>query len=166
MAERSTASLAACFALLLPTALVGGVAEDQLRIPRLGQAAELYSRHCQGCHGHKGISVAEVPTLRGRAGWFLHTQEGREYIVRVPGVALALISDAELATVLNWMLETYSPEELPPGWAPFTAEEVSALRRDPLPDISKTRAAVVEQLSAEGVIPGIEALEFGPERDD
>ena len=166
MAARSTASLVACFALFLPTTTVGEVAEDQLRIPRLGQAAELFSRHCQGCHGHTGVSVAEVPTLRGRAGSFLHTQEGREYIVRVPGVALALVSDAELATILNWMLETYSSEELPSGWTPFTAQEVSALRRDPLPDISKSRAAVVEQLAAEGVIPATEALEFGPERKD
>lgn len=141
----------------------GGAAEDRLTIPRLDRAAELYSRNCQGCHGHTGVSVDEVPDLRDRIGWFLHTPEGRDYVVRVPGVAFALVDDEALALTLNWMLETFSARQLPKGWSAFTAEEVGRLRRRPVANIRTERAAVVGGLVHRGVIPDAQSVSFGAE---
>lgn len=141
----------------------GGAAEERLAIPRFERAAELYARNCQGCHGHTGVSVDEVPDLSGRVGWFLHTAAGRDYVVRVPGVAFALIGDDELAMTLNWMLQTYSAGELPDAWTPFSSEEVGRLRRRPVASIQQERAAVVEELVRRGVIPDAETVSFGAE---
>ncbi len=49
-------------------------------LPKVRGAAEDYSRNCQGCHGHLGHSVAEVPRLKDRVGLFTHTPEGRAYL--------------------------------------------------------------------------------------
>lgn len=165
MAARGAAVLAATLALLATSAGSGEVAEDRLDIPRVGSAAELYARNCQGCHGHKGITVPEVPALKDRVGWFLHTPEGRDYIVQVPGVAFALVSDDELATVLNWMLSVYSREQLPADWRPYTAREVGALRRRPLGNVSSKREDVITDLVSEGVISEKAALGFGAKSD-
>lgn len=158
---------ASCIALaaLAPLApALAGPAEEALEIPRFGQAAELYARNCQGCHGHEGVSVDEVPDLRAQVGRFLHTPAGRDYIVRVPGVAFALIDDAELALTLNWTLQTFSASELPEGWQPFDADEVGRLRRQPVTNIATERAAVVSELVELGVIDAAEHMAFGTER--
>lgn len=160
------ASLLAVAAAAAPLAsAVGGTAEDRLTIPRLDEVAELYSRNCQGCHGHTGVSVDEVPDLRDRVGWFLHTTEGRDYIVRVPGVAFALLDDQRLALTLNWMLETFSAGQLPDGWEAFTAEEVGRLRRRPVANIRSERSVVVNELVRRGVIPDPQSVSFGAEPD-
>ena len=143
----------------------GGAVEDQSSIPRFDRAAELYARNCQGCHGHTGVSVDEVPDLRDRVGWFLHTPGGRDYIVRVPGVAFALVDDEGLALMLNWMLETFSAPQLPEGWSAFTADEVGGLRRRPVASIRSERAAVVDELVRGGVIPDAQSVSFGAEPD-
>jgi mono/diheme cytochrome c family protein len=165
LTARGATVLAATLALLSAPAGSGEVAEAGLDIPRVGAAAELYARNCQGCHGHKGITVPEVPTLRDRVGWFLHTPEGRDYIVQVPGVAFALVTDDELAKVLNWMLSNYSREQLPAHWRPYTAREVGALRRKPLGNVSDKRQDVIAELVSEGVIPEKAALSFGARPD-
>jgi hypothetical protein len=149
--------------VLAVAAAVGSAAEDRLTIPRLDRAAELYSRNCQGCHGHTGVSVDEVPDLRDRVGWFLHTPEGRDYIVRVPGVAFAPLDDEALALTLNWMLETFSARRLPEGWSAFTADEVGRLRRRPVANIQSERGAVVDELVRRGVIPSARSVSFGAE---
>jgi hypothetical protein len=62
------------------------VRKNRTVLPRVNGPAEDYSRHCQGCHGHVGVSVTEMPRLRDRVGYFLHTPAGRAYIVQVPSV--------------------------------------------------------------------------------
>jgi hypothetical protein len=157
--------LAVAAAASPPAFAAGGAAEARLTIPRFDRAAELYARNCQGCHGHTGVSVDEVPDLRDRVGWFLHTDQGRDYIVRVPGVAFAPIDDEMLALTLNWMLETFSARQLPEGWSAFTADEVGRLRRRPVANIQSERGAVVEQLVRRGVIPDAQSISFGAEAD-
>jgi hypothetical protein len=157
------AALAAAAAPL--AAAAGGTAEDRLTIPRFDRAAELFSRNCQGCHGHTGVSVREVPDLRDRVGWFLHTPEGRDYIVRVPGVAFALLDDDRLALTLNWALETFSARQLPADWRPYTADEVGRLRRRPVASVASERAAVVDRLVRRGVIPDALSVSFGAKPD-
>ena len=154
-------AVAAAAAPLAATA--GSAAEDRLTIPRFERAAELYSRNCQGCHGHTGVSVDEVPDLRDRVGWFLHTPDGRDYIVRVPGVAFAPLDDEALALSLNWAIETFSARQVPEGWSAFTADEVGRSRRRPVANIQSERAAVVDELVRRGVIPNARSVGFGAE---
>ncbi len=60
---------------------------------------------------------------------FLATPRGSAYLVRVPGVAGSQLSDARVATLLNWMLrELASDPPAPEKFAPFSEAEVARER--------------------------------------
>jgi len=100
-----------------------------------------YLLHCSGCHMPDGSGLAPVvPTLRDIPGRMLAKPEGRSYIVRVPGVAQAPISDRKLTEVLNWILNEFSSTTLPENFEPLTVEEVSQARGRLLADPLKYRA--------------------------
>jgi len=89
--------------------------------------------NCQGCHRLDGSgSDATDPGLAGTVAKFLWVPGGREYLVRVPGVATSPLPDAELAEVVNWMLWRFDREHLPSNFRPFTADEMGPLRSHPL----------------------------------
>ena len=129
-------------------------------LPRVTGAAEDYSRHCQGCHGHLGDSVVEVPRLKGRVGFFTHSPEGRAYIVQVPNVLQAHLSDARLAALLNWLLREYSGAELPGAFAPYTEAEVAQARTHRLGSVIDRRREVIDGLVRLGVVPSPEVFAF------
>lgn len=81
-----------------------------------------------------------VPTLHDVIGRMVAEPEGRTYIVRVPGVSQAPISDKNLTAVLNWMLTEFSSDTLPADFNPLTVEEVAVARRQVLADPLKLRA--------------------------
>lgn len=81
-----------------------------------------------------------VPTLHDVPGRLLAKPEGRSYIVRVPGVAQAPISDRKLADVLNWMLTEFSSATLPDNFKPLTVDEVARARGELLADPLRFRA--------------------------
>ena len=57
-----------------------------------------YKLFCQGCHLPDGTGVlGEVPTLVNNLSRYIKTPEGREFVVQVPGVMHALLTDAEVA---------------------------------------------------------------------
>lgn len=92
-----------------------------------------YAFRCKGCHGFAGEGTpGHVPRLDGFVGLYTRLPDGRDYLMRVPGVARARLDDARLAAVLNWMLATYGGDQVAPGFAPFTADEVGAARHWPL----------------------------------
>jgi mono/diheme cytochrome c family protein len=101
---------------------------------------EDYLLHCSGCHGHDGAGVPGiVPSLSDLAP-FLATPAGRDYLVRVPGVAQSSLDDERLAALLNWVLREMS------GVAPrpaYEAREVHALRAEPLRDARAERKTVL-----------------------
>lgn len=130
-------------------------------LPKVTGAAEDYSRHCQGCHGHLGESVVEVPRLKGRVGLFTHSSEGRAYLVQVPNVLQAHLSDARLAALLNWMLHEYSGAELPAAFAPYTETEVARARTHRLGSVIDRRREVIDGLVRLGVVPSAEIFAFG-----
>jgi len=106
-------------------------------------ASEDYLLHCSACHTDSGAGVpGMVPSLLELAPLLEHAR-GREYLVRVPGVAQAPLSDARIARLLNWVLENYSSLRLDP---PFEAGEVARFRSSPLRDPVGFRAG----LSAHG----------------
>lgn len=108
-----------------------------------------YMAHCEGCHKADGSGLEDsVPTLAGELGKFLATQEGREYLVRVPGTAQALLDDEAVARVLNWMLRRFDPEHTPADFRPYEAAEVARLRREPFSRASFERERIIANLPA------------------
>ena len=106
-----------------------------------------YAVTCQGCHRADGAGTpGTVPALAGSVGKFLRVPGGREFLVRVPGVAQAPLDDTALAAVLNWMLDRFGRDDVPKGVVPYTAEEVNQLRRRPLTDVVGARRHLVEAL--------------------
>lgn len=97
-----------------------------------------YVLSCAGCHKLDGTGSVRVPSLRGTAR-LLARSGGRDYLLRVPGAAQAPLSDARLASLLNWVLTEFGGAAPAP---PFSAEEVAIARATPLRDPQQARAAL------------------------
>lgn len=117
-------------------------------VPDANRANINYMLNCQGCHGQFGGESLDgaVPALKDYVSNFLHVPGGREFLVQVPGSANAAISDAALAELLNWILQTQSMAQLPAVFQPFTTVEVQKLRQNPEADVVGTRAALVHAI--------------------
>ena len=111
-----------------------------------------YLHHCAGCHRMDGAGSPEngVPAMNGVVGHFLRLPEGRAFLVQVPGTSNAGLNDRQVAELLNWMLAELSPGEIPPGFTPYTAEEVGRYRADKPVDIPAARRDIVQRLNALG----------------
>lgn len=149
---RATAAVGLWLAATLPAAAADYQPGAPLETYR-GARADFAFR-CKGCHGFAGEgTLGHVPRLDGFVGFFTRVEGGRDYLMRVPGVARAKLDDGRLAAVLNWMLETYGGKGLAPGFAPYTAAEVGAARRQPLTAArAATRARLILELRALGLI--------------
>lgn len=103
-----------------------------------------YLLYCRGCHLHTGDAVpaANVPSLHELVP-LIATQAGRDYLVRVPGVAQTPMTDEQVAEVLNWVLKNFNAETLPADFRPYTAEEVAAVRGKVLPNPLKAREEIL-----------------------
>ncbi|MEX2126133.1 MAG: cytochrome c [Woeseia sp.] len=107
-----------------------------------------YMLHCMGCHLADGSgSPPDVPDVRGEMGRMLTVDGGREYLVQVPGAAQAPVSDAELAAIVNYMLETFNAETLPENYRPLTGDEVAEWRQHWLPHVAAVRQALLNALA-------------------
>ena len=126
---------------------------DQPGVDNPNRASFNYMMNCQGCHGPSGQGTFDgsVPRMENFVGNFLLVEGGREFIVRVPGSANSDLDDAELAELLNWMLPRISSNEMPAGFAPYTAAEVGRLRSQPLEAVVETRTGLVRQMQASGL---------------
>ena len=126
-------------------------------LPELTAAQSDYVEHCSGCHGMQGNSApAEIPVLRDRVGYFMCTQEGREYLIRLPNVAYSAISDnQELADMMNFVVFGLGGNSAPKGAQPFTAGEVAGLRKRALgtQSLIAARAAVVGGMMGHCAVP-------------
>jgi mono/diheme cytochrome c family protein len=128
-----------------------------LRVSPMARPARIYAENCEGCHGWAGVSVTEIPTLKGRIGYFARLPEGRRYLVQVPNVALNPSSDEDIAAMMNWLLRTYSRHELPAGFVPYSAAEVAQLRKARI-DVAADRRRVIAALVAAHEIPSPDVL--------
>ena len=127
------------------------VAAAQASIPGVADMAlahQHYMLQCQGCHRPDGTgTMATAPPMTGMVARFLAVPGGREYLGRVPGVATAVLTDAELAQLLNWTLYRFDAPHVPAGFQPYTAAEIGALRRHPLRTEAKAvRAQLITEL--------------------
>jgi len=126
------------FVLLIATAQAGAQDLNPERAQRN------YMINCQGCHLPDGSGLAgSVPSMRNFVGNFLGVKGGREFLIQVPGSANSPLDDAALAELLNWILLNMSPGQIPPGFQPYTADEVSAVRYKKLLDVASVRASLV-----------------------
>ncbi len=105
------------------------------------QPAVNYQLRCMGCHLSDGSGQpGRVPSIRRSLVLFSASHEGREYVMRVPGVAQSPLSDEETAALLNWMARNLSDVSVPPGFADYSEAEVHRVRDRPLAQVSALRA--------------------------
>jgi len=131
------------FAALAAVFCVSAAADDR-------QAHINYMLHCQGCHTPDGSGVAgKVPALKGFMGNFLQVEGGREFLIRVPGAAQSVLSDAELAELTNWMLSNFSAAEAPANFQPYGEKEVAGLREHALINVAGVRAELLDRMVLE-----------------
>lgn len=116
-----------------------------------------YLTSCGGCHGVEGVSAPKVvPTLKALTGSFLCTRQGRQFIVRLPDVALSSLSSRMLTKVMNWVVfDLGAPVPAGREAHPYTVAEVTRLRREPLTQTGLTpyREQVVAHLKAHCAVP-------------
>ena len=107
-----------------------------------------YILNCQGCHGPDGAGSADgdVPRMKDFLGNFLSVKGGREFLIRVSGVANAPLTDASIAELLNWTLHTQSPDQIPTTFLPYSESDISEWRRRPLDDVAHTRQKLVARM--------------------
>lgn len=104
-----------------------------------------YLLHCSGCHLPDGSGVPpDIPSLRGDPGKIAALPQGRDYLIRVPGVSHALLDNADLAEVINYMLTEFNRDLLPANFKRFTETEVTEARGHVLADPIKFRAKLWE----------------------
>ncbi len=135
-------------------ALVLAAAASLVAGAALASPQQDYVLYCMGCHGPQAEGVpGKVPPLAHTLGLYMRTAAGRNYVLRVPGAANSVLSDAQLAGVLNWLAQTFSADELSSDVSLFTTAEVTGLRHSPLPSVLATRREVVSALAATGLAP-------------
>jgi hypothetical protein len=149
--------LAVCVMALM-SALGATAPTRSMRPPIPLPAAQVaYLTSCGGCHGIEGVSApAKVPTLRGLTGSFLCTRQGRDFLIRLPDVALTPLSDRGLTEVMNFVVfDLGAPVAGGRAARPYTVAEVARLRRRPLTDTGLTayRNQVVAGLAARCPVP-------------
>jgi cytochrome c553 len=123
----------------------------------LASPGQDYMLYCMGCHGAQAQGVpGKIPPLAHALGRYMRDPAGRNYVLRVPGAANSVLSDAALAAVLNWVAAQFNAEDLSGDVPWFTAQEVAQTRHTPLADVLATRREVVRALSANGAAPGLD----------
>ena len=119
----------------------------------VSSTAHLYILHCAGCHGFEGAGQPQsgVPAMRGVLGFFMRSEAGRAFLVQVPGVNNAGLSDAQIAELTNWLVATMAGASLPAQWRAFDAAELPALRAATPADLAQARRRILADLRASGV---------------
>jgi hypothetical protein len=112
-----------------------------LPVQAAGDARSDYLLHCAGCHRPDGTGLPpDVPSLVGPLGRIAASRAGRDYLARVPGAAQAPLTDAGLASVLNWVLAEFNADTLPSSFEPLNGREVGQSRAHVLADPLKARS--------------------------
>ena len=106
-----------------------------------------FQLQCMGCHHADGAGdEGRVPSVRRTLVLLSTFPDGRDFVLRVPGVAQAPLSDAEVATLLNWMARNLSDVALPAGYVDYTAAEVARERHRPLVGVRAAREQLLRRL--------------------
>lgn len=130
---------------LLTIMFIQIVDAEEINYPR---AKYNYQMFCQGCHTPDGIGGKDVPKIKNFIGNFLSFQQGREYLVRVPGSANSSLNDSQLAEVLNWIVLELGGKSVPADIKLYTAKEVGKLRQDPLFEVVNYRKLLIAKIDS------------------
>jgi len=144
---------------------------------RMTRAAEVeltaaqsdYLEQCGGCHGIQGTTApAPVPVLKARAGYFMCTEAGRRYLIRLPNVSNARVDDQSLADMMNFVVFDLGAPTAPANARPFTAGEVGELRSHPMFgfEVVDIRKPVVEEIIRSCGAPADLRLTYPGEQPD
>lgn len=106
-----------------------------------------YMLHCMGCHTPDGGGEpGRVPSVRNTLVVLASKPAGRKFLIQVPGSAQSRLSDADLAQVLNWMVDNLSAQPAPLRVQRFTAIEVARYRHTPLVAVQAERKRLLAGL--------------------
>jgi hypothetical protein len=139
---------------LLLTLLLAGFAsasfaDQKLSSSEVERRAEFnYRMFCRGCHSPDGSGRNSVPTMKNFVGHFLSSQEGRDYLVQVPGSANAALDDEQLAQVLNWIILNIGGDSAAENFKRYSAAEVGELRKNPLFEVVEYRKRLVAKMNS------------------
>ena len=107
-----------------------------------------------GCHLADGSGQSgRVPSVRRSLVLLSASAEGRDYVVRVPGVAQSPLSDQDTAALLNWMAKNLSDLKVPHDFVDYSAAEVHGLRDRPLVQVRAIRARLLKATAANPRLP-------------
>jgi mono/diheme cytochrome c family protein len=148
--------------LLVCGGLAGGAGCAGREAVAVEVAKPLFEQSCANCHGDDGRGHPPVyPPLAGNVGRVVSAPGGRDYLVRVPlygtsgpievdgegysgsMASFASLEDAELAGILNYMLQEWGAGA---GAPPIQPAEIARARRTPLKpaDVRRLRPVVGE----------------------
>jgi hypothetical protein len=103
-----------------------------------------FQLHCMGCHLADGSGESgRVPSIRRSLVLFSRSSEGREYLIRVPGVAQSPLSDEDIAALLNWMARNLSDLPVSGDFIDFSAAEIRRSRHHPFAKLKALRARLM-----------------------
>jgi len=111
-----------------------------------------YVLRCVGCHlqDGTGLPAAGIPDFVEKVGVFGGSEEGRRYLLHVPGVINSGLSDKETAALLNYIMDTYAGVSMPESFVPFTADEVGTLKAQNVGNVVAYRRKIAAELRAQG----------------
>jgi hypothetical protein len=112
-----------------------------------------YLLRCSGCHGvdGEGVRAGGIPDFQNFVGAFASDDDGRTYVLQVPGVKGAQLNDADIAVVMNYVMMTWGGTSIQGTFVPFTAREVAQRRARPVTDIVAMRRHIVQRLASQGI---------------
>jgi cytochrome c553 len=119
-----------------------------------GQGGQyLYVLHCSGCHGMQGTasSLGRIPALAGKVGYFMKSPEARVFLTQAPGIMNSGLKDAEVTTLMNWLVPALAKESLAEPFTPYTVEEITRSRASRPPDFFAARTKLAEHLKRQGL---------------
>lgn len=112
-------------------------------------ASNTYLLHCSGCHGPDGAGTRAggIPAL-DLVKTFTGDNDGRKYLLQVPGVAYSGLGNTDIALVLNYVITRWGQPNIP--FQNFTTAEVDSLRATDIDDIVSYRRNLTKRYIAEG----------------
>jgi len=142
----------------VPRFLINGVAAIALSLGVSAASAYQplvnYQLRCMGCHLADGSGQpGRVPSIRRSLVLFSASPEGRDYVIRVPGVAQSPLSDEDTAALLNWMARNLSDVKVPASFVDYSEAEIRSLRDRPLVRVSAIRARLLKAAGAKPRLP-------------
>jgi mono/diheme cytochrome c family protein len=112
-----------------------------------------YVLHCSGCHAFdgRGLEHKGIPALKDQIGYYLRSEEGRAYLMQIPGLLGAGMSDERAAAVTNYIVLRFAGASLPDNFVPYTAAQAKRYREMRPANIPSLRRALVAKLQENGV---------------